>query len=81
MSIHTEDLQSLLEEWGERAAIREFDGNQVRNDAELAAAADLCRRYGMPETMAPALLVSLRSADRRDRLPNLTVLTRQWFDR
>jgi hypothetical protein len=39
------DATALVEEWSERAAIREFEGGQSRADAERDAVEDLRARY------------------------------------
>ena len=39
------DEADLVEEWSERAAIREFDGGQYRAAAEAAALDDLRARH------------------------------------
>jgi hypothetical protein len=35
------DVEDVLEYWGERAALREFDGGQDREQAETAAVDDI----------------------------------------
>lgn len=46
-------VADMVEEWQERAAIREFDGGQPRDLAERDALEDLVRFYGelQPEAL------------------------------
>ncbi len=46
---HGVQLDRLLEEWSERAAIREYLGGMPRARAELAAVRDACEALGLPE--------------------------------
>ena len=46
---HAAPLDRLLEEWSERAAIREYIGGMSRAQAELAAVRDACEVLGLPE--------------------------------
>ena len=46
----------MVEEWQERAAIREFDGGMDRQIAEKYAAKDIEKMYGfVPETVREAM--------------------------
>ena len=40
--------KDLYIEWEERAAIREFDGNMSRDEAELEALFDVVTRHAIP---------------------------------
>lgn len=46
---HSVSLDLLLEEWSERAAIREYLGGMPRSHAELAAVRDVCDVFGLAE--------------------------------
>jgi hypothetical protein len=48
---HGVPLDRLLEEWSERAAIREYLGGMPRDEAELAAIRDACDVLGLPQEM------------------------------
>jgi hypothetical protein len=48
---HGVPLDRLLEEWSERAAIREYLGGMPRDETELAAIHDACDVLGLPQEM------------------------------
>ena len=47
---HGVDLDLLLEEWAERAAIREYLGEIPRTEAERLAVVDACEALGLQES-------------------------------
>lgn len=47
---HGVDLARLLEEWAERAAIREYLGEIPRAEAERLAVVDACEALGIQES-------------------------------
>ena len=47
---HGVDLSRLLEEWAERAAIREYLGEIPRAEAERLAVVDACAALGIQES-------------------------------
>jgi hypothetical protein len=49
MREHRDDLVALVEQWGERAAIREYYGGLAREDAERFALADVLGDPPSPE--------------------------------
>lgn len=71
--------ETVLELWGERAAIREYEGGQARVDAETAAVDDVRAHLGRatpsivigerkgPRSAAPAVAVSDVLADTHKR--------------
>jgi hypothetical protein len=68
--------ESVLELWAERAAIREYEGNQSRTDAEAAAVDDVRAQLASPivigerkgpRSAAPAATVSDVLADTHKR--------------
>jgi hypothetical protein len=52
------DEASLLEEWNERAAIREFDAKQTRQRADFLALIEVKRMYGWFPIELEQLIVS-----------------------
>lgn len=60
------DAEALVEEWAERAAIREFEGGLARDDAERAAFDDvrLAHRMGPKSASASAISERARSTKR-----------------
>jgi hypothetical protein len=49
-------VENMVEEWQERAAIREYDGGQPRDIAEKDALEDLVRFYGgLPKEVVEAI--------------------------
>lgn len=48
---HGVNLDLLLEEWAERAAIREYLGEIPRAEAERLAVVDACEALGLQETL------------------------------
>ena len=59
------DADALVEEWAERAAIREFEGGQARADAERDALDDVSALHRKGPQRAP----SLHAATAKKRVP------------